>query len=559
MTDQGQLTDEAPAVSAAEPGSRSVNKNLVALGTGQLFTWTMTLAWTVVVPRLLGPHGMGVIVTGIAISGLLQLVLGAGTGVYVARELVVSPERAGRLVGTAMVARLMLTPLFMAAVLIWAQVAHYSVDGKLVLYLSGAATMVYLLAEPAQSFFQASERMHYRAIADAINKAAQGLAGIALTLLGCGVIGFAACWMVMSGVVLALSLRWVRRYVRLEFRTTRRDLADVARGSVAFWASGVFGMIYLWIDTAMLSTMTNPTVVGWYGVPTKLFQAMLFVPVLFSTAWLPRLVRSAQSSERELHAEARKPVAWVLSLSLPIAAIIGASAPAFIHLVYGSGYAQAVPVLVILGFCLIPMYLNIMLYQVCVAENRQSRWTWLMVAACVFNPALNAVLIPVTQHTFGNGAIGAAIALVATEVVVASGGIAITGRHVLGLSTVGRVARAGLASGGMWLVVYVTRGAGAALSLAAGGAALVALVWLCGVVTRDERRQIRDWLGRRGAKLPLRLTRPRGHQDVPRPDHAIVPARTEQVASATAAEPALGRQSVLSIPLANRRFSARKS
>src|SRR5438874_10786262 len=106
MTDQAQLTDEAPAASADEPGSGSVNRNVLALGTGQLFTWTMTLVWTVVVPRLLGPRGMGVIVTGIAISGLLQLVLGAGTGVYVARELVVSPERTGRLVATAMIARL---------------------------------------------------------------------------------------------------------------------------------------------------------------------------------------------------------------------------------------------------------------------------------------------------------------------------------------------------------------------------------------------------------------------------------------------------------------------
>ena len=81
---------------------------------------------------------------------------------------------------------------------------------------------------------------------------------------------------------------------------------------------------------------------------------------------------------------------------------------------------------------------------------------------------LNAVLIPLTQPELHNGVIGAAIALGATEVLVACGAIAIVGRQVLGGSTLKRVARASVASAGIWIVVEATRGAGLVISLAAG-------------------------------------------------------------------------------------------
>jgi PST family polysaccharide transporter len=526
MTDQAQDQHEAEGSSSAEavrePGR--IGKNIAALGAGQLFTWTMTLAWTLVVPRLLGPGDMGLITTGIAVAGILQLVLGAGTGPYVARELVVTPERSARLVMAALVFRLLLMPGFIAAVVIWAQLAHYSAEGKLVLYLSGGATALYLLAEPAQSFFQAIERMHYRAIGEAINKAAQGLAGIVLTLLGFGALGFAGCWLVMSGVVLVLGLRWTGKHVRLDFRTTWQDVRAMARGSLVYWTNGVFYMIYLWIDTAMLSVMTNPTVVGWYGVPTKLFQTMMTVPGMIATAWLPQMVRAAQRSRGDLNTVARTPVAWVLGLAVPIAAVTAASASSIVHVVYGPAYGRAVPVLIILGLGLVPMYLSMILGMICIAANRQGRWTWLMVGATIVNPAINALLIPLTQHHFHNGAIGAAIALVATETLVACGGIVVVGPQVFGVATFKRVARAGVAAAGMGIVVYATRSAGAFLSLAAGGIALVTLACICGAVSRDERRQVRERIGRIAGKYTGRFTA-RRHRSATTETAAVVHSR----------------------------------
>jgi O-antigen/teichoic acid export membrane protein len=488
MDERPDATDEQIETAPPAP-ARSLRRNVAALGTGQMFTWIMTLGWTLVVPRLLGAGEMGMIVTGISVVTMLQIAMGAGTALYVTREIVITPERAARIVAGASLVRLALVPVFGAAIVLWAHFAHYGARQNEVLYLCGGATAVMLLGEPLLSYFQATERMHYMAISDGINKASQGLAGIALAVIGFGAMGFAACWVVTAAVVVVLGVRWTRRYIHLRWRTTWQDLTDIARGSVKYWTGGLFFTIYAWIDTAMLSVMTNATVVGWYGVPMRLWGTFLIIPSIASRVFIPRLVQAAEQSPAELKRIARAPIELVFVLSLPVAALIAAAAAPGVHLVYGPSFAHAVPVLILLGINLIPMYLNMMLGSVLVAAGRQGTWNWLFVGATIFNPAVNAVLIPLTQHQFGNGAIGAAIALALTEALIACAGFMIVGRGILGRSALGRVAKMALACGGMLLVVHLLGGAGPIVAFLGGCVALCVLVLVLRVITDSERRQ----------------------------------------------------------------------
>jgi O-antigen/teichoic acid export membrane protein len=500
---------DPPGETIAGEGSRTIRRNAAALGAGQMFTWAMTLAWTLVVPRLLGAGGMGMIITGMSVVTLLQIAMGGGTALYVTREIVVSPERAARIVASASLARLLLVPVFGIAIVVGAQLADYGARQDEVLYLCGAATALMLVGEPLLSYFQATERMHYMAIGDGINKASQGLAGIVLAVIGFGAMGFAACWVVTAGVVVVLSVRWARRYIHIRWRTTWVDLKDIVRGSATYWTGGLFFTIYAWIDTVMLSLMTNPTVVGWYGVPMKLWGTFLIIPSIALRVFLPRMVAANERSRAELNRVARVPIELVCVLSLPVATPIAVSAAPVVHLVYGPSFAHAVPVLIILGLNLVPMYLNMMLGSVCVAANRQGTWNWVFVGATLFNPAVNAILIPLTQHRFGNGAIGAAIALALTEALVACVGVAIVGRGIVGRSTARRVGGMALACGGMWLVVHLLGSTGPVVSLLAGCVALFVLAFVFRAITEDEQRQIHGFAERLAARAVKPLLRPR--------------------------------------------------
>jgi len=248
----------------------TVRGNLLVLAGGQATTWTMTLLWTLVVPRVLGPSGLGLITAVWAVAGIMSILLGLGTTNYVARQLVADPDSASRLVGSALVLRVVMVPVFVACAVTFAHFAHYGHDARLVLWLATAATLFTLLDDPLLVAFQAKERMEYMAFSDVINKSAQGLVGIIVVVVGFGAVGLTASWLVVSILVLILGIRWIRPMVKIDLRTSIRQLAGLVRASAAYFASGVFFLVYLWIDSVMLSLMTRDEVVGWYAVPTKL-------------------------------------------------------------------------------------------------------------------------------------------------------------------------------------------------------------------------------------------------------------------------------------------------
>ena len=420
----------SPAPAGPAEGAPKMRRNVSVLAGAQLITWTMTLAWTLVVPRTLGPENMGTLMAAWSITGILGVLLGLGTRNYLVRESVVRPDSASGLIGTALVLRVALSPLILGAAFVYGQIVGWDSDAKTVLYLAAAATIFVQIAEPLQAGFQAIERMEYLAYSDIISKSGQGLAGIVVVLLGFRTIGITACWAAMTGLVVLLNFYWLHGRLRIDVRTSVRRMAAVARASVPYWAFGLFFMVYLWIDFVMLSLLTNNEVVGWYAVPTRLFQTLMFLPVAVATAWLPHFVRGFEQGDEQLRDAARQPVELVLLLSLPIAALTAVSAGPVIHFLYGSDYAHSAPVLAILGLCIPLMYMNIMLGQVLIAMERQTVWTWVMAATTVVNPLLNLALIPLTQDRYGNGAIGAAISLLLTEVVVVSAGFWLIGRRV---------------------------------------------------------------------------------------------------------------------------------
>lgn len=487
---------EPSSTAPKEEGSR-LGRNLTALLGGQAVTWSMTLLWTLIVPRALGPAGLGLVVTAMSVCGVISLVLGLGTRTYIMREIVVDPASAPRLIGTGIVLRLISAPLFAIALLLYAHFADYDHTARLVLYLVGGATILTLLAEPMQAGFQGIERMQYLAYSDVLNKSSLGLIGIAVVLVGFRAVGIAANMALVAAVVVVLNYYWLRRFFRIDLRTRFGQLASMTKHSFAYMAYGMFGMFYLWIDTVMLSLMTHAEVVGWYGAPTRLFQTLMFIPVLVSTAWLPRMIAAHEEDPERLFATARTPFELVIALSAPICAGTAMVAGTIVPLLYGDAFTNAVPVMIGLGLCLAPMYANIILGAVLIAQKRQIAWTWVMAGAAVFNPLVNLALIPWTEHRYGNGAIGAAVALLLTELVMVAVAFWLVGRHLFTRSLIRRCTLVIASSAAMWAVGYAARPLGFVVSTAAGCLTFVGLVAVLRVVTPEEISFVRERLPRR--------------------------------------------------------------
>ena len=479
-------------------------RNVSLLGGSQLVTWASALAWTLVVPRRLGASQMGVFTLSLAATGVLLLFVGLGLRPFLVREIAADRSRGPKLLGTAIVLRAALCLPALAAVVLFARLGRLDTDQSIAVLLGWAVCLCYVGSEPILAAFQAIERMRVIVYSTILTSTVFNLGGIALVMFGVRADGLLLAGTVITVVTTALTFVWARGTFSIDLRVTPKDVWRLLVESLPYWSSAAFFTLYLWIDSLMLSLMTPSYVLGWYGLPTRLFGTLMVVPVILSMAWLPQLVRAFQRGRATLYRTARPGIELVLVLGLPIcvgAIIVGR--PIVLGL-FGSGFAGSVPVLMLLAVCVPLMYLNIMANQVMIAAGRQAIWTRVMALACVVNPVANLFLIPYYQRTHGNGAIGAAIAMVITEAVLATVSVALV-RQAFDLHSVIRLAKALVATGVMAGVVFVTSRGGfvsSILATAAGVVAFVAASAVLRVLTPEERQMLQGLLTRK-LRLPF--------------------------------------------------------
>ena len=482
------------SLGAAKPRS-VLARNIAFLAGGQLATWGLSLLWTIFVPRALGPRGLGELTVAYAATGVVSVVISLGIGTLMVKEIARDHQKTPLLVGTALLVRLAMVPPSLLAIGLYIHFVRFSDEQAVVIWLATASMLLALFTGPFQAAFQALERMEYLAYADVLTKAVVAIASIALVLTGFGVVAVMALALGMTAVSLGLNAWWSRDKFRVDWGFKSDRVRNLVVGSLPYWTTGLVLTFYMWIDSVMLSVMSSSVVVGWYAVPVKLFTTLLFVPVILATVWLPRLSRAFRDGVDPLTKTGRPALEIVLVLSLPVATGLALVARPLIDDIYGSLFAQSVPVLVILALTLPPTYFNIMVNQVLIATNRQLVWTKVMVAAAVINPVLNVFAIRYFQATQHNGAIGAAVCLLATEVGMAMVGLFLIPR-ILDSRSLVRIGRAVIATAGMALVVVLLARFGLIIETAAGAATFVALAIALRLLTAEEIALIRSMISR---------------------------------------------------------------
>jgi O-antigen/teichoic acid export membrane protein len=399
------------------------------------------------------------------------------------------------LLGAGMIVRAVTLLPCVALTALYIHLGHFGGQQALVLYLATGVAACLLFLEPLQAAFQAIERMEYLAYGDVLNKALLTGCGIALVLVGFRATTLVGLMFAAVAVVLALSFRWIRPYFHIDWRVTLAEIRALIVNGLPYWTYGLFFSLYLWLDAAMLAVMTPIAVVGWYGGPTKLFGTLMFVPAILSTAWLPRLVSAFKHGPDHLKMVTRTPMEQIMILGLPASIGAALTATPLIKLLYGPAFAPAGPVFSILALAAVPTYFNIIANQILVATNRQVIWTKALALASVVNLALNFVLIRAFQDRLGNGAIGAALSLLLTELVLVGVALVVI-HHYLQWQSVLRVGRSGLATLGMAVLVLAVAPFGLAIQVAGGLLSFAVLALLLRVPTPEEHREFDRLLSR---------------------------------------------------------------
>lgn len=485
------MSDHAPST------GQSIAHNASVLMASQLVTWGLSLLLLVFLPRALGPEAMGKFHLANAIWGIMAIVVTFGMDLLLTREIARDPEQTGALFGTSLVLRTVLYGLSFGVVLVYARGVGYSAETIAVIIVIGLANCLWNFINICRAVLQGLERMTFISVANIASTAFNTIVVLLLLWLGYGVVVIAAVAIGAALINFVIQYRALRRVRAFRLRYDAALARRLLRTSVPFFLSTIFLTLYQQIDAIIISLLVDETTLGWYGTADQLFGTLLFVPSVFMTAVFPVLSRMYASADDNLPRLISKSFNLLLLLSVPIGLGIAAIANPLVVLLFSDQFAGSGPVLAVLGVVLLLTYQNMLLWQFYMSSDRQRLWTVVIGVALLATLPLDLVLIPWCRATFGNGAIGGALAFVVTESIMLVVGLRWLPAGALTRANAGFAARTLLAGGLMALAVWPVRDWFLAVPLLVGVVTYGALVLGLRIVPSE------DWAALRGAGLAL--------------------------------------------------------
>ena len=466
-----------------------IARGAVVLLSAQPITWVASLAIAVFLPHFLGDRALGQYALASTIALLAAIMTSFGVIRYVTREVAASDAAAARLVPAAIV---LLTGLGMIAAVVLSIVLPIAGLLASAAHLIPIALVGMVVSKPAHllsGVLHGQERFDRLATFGAVGGVGTAVLGLGALALGGDVGAYIAAF---AGVSAATGLiLW--RMSGFELGRAALDTSlwgQLLRGGMPFLGWSIALRLYAEIDKILLAFLSTEATIGWYAASYRIVSIPLCIPTLLVMPLLPVLARTA-SDMPVFQRTLRRSVLGALLFTVPTSALLLALAPAVPGVLHWpSEFQHAIPLMTILALQGPLVAVDMVLGTALVALGRERRWALVAVVAAVFNPVVNLGLIPAFERSTQNGAIGAAIVTVLTEVVMLCGALRLLPASMLGRDTVVTSVKIAVAGAPTALAAFALLPASLSLAVLGGCIAFIAATAALGIYRSDDVRAI---------------------------------------------------------------------
>lgn len=484
-------------------------RNTTALLASQPVTWALTLIFTVIVPRNVGPQEWGEWVIAGAVGNLAKALLDFGVNTVLFKGMSRYPQDSRRTLGAALMLRIALAPALMVGIIGFSWLAGYSEHTRVIVALVSLGAAAGYIGMPILIGLQAFEKMHVGAITSVLGSLMLTCGAIfLLKFLALGVVSICVVALAAQLVGLAIQSIALSRIIKIRPVLNLDLMRQLFREGLPYWATFGFFTLYVWLDGVMISLMGSTQENGWYGVAVQMIATLGFLPSAVTTAVFPTLARTMHIEHQEGGEVAGRSFRLVMTLSLPMSVGLAIVANNLVTTIYGGWFAPAGPALAVLALSLVPVYLATLVNGFLIAADKQVQWTWVMGAMCIVNLLLNLLTIPYFHRHYGNAALGAALALLVTDVATGVVAVVLLPRSVRPAIKAGVPAILGssVATVVMAVAVWPMRERFVAMPILAGVVVFTIAALALRVFPREELRLLTGMAGRLVRK-PLTMSK----------------------------------------------------
>jgi polysaccharide transporter, PST family len=408
------------------PQLPSLRKNIAALYAVQVASYVaplLTLPW---LTRVLGPSGFGQLSFCSAVTGYFILFADYGFNFSATRQIALhSHDRAGRskvFWNTLVVKGLLAGAGFPCLLLLTLIVDKFAAERSLLLinYLAVVGTVL-----TPTWYFQGTER---QTVLSGITIAVRILSVPAVFLLVRTQSDLHLAAWISSGLPVVgglLCLGFLFKDKQLEaVRIGGRDLVAVLRDGWHLFVSTASVSLYGATNTVLLGFVAGDVAVGHYSAAEKLIQAAQGLLAPINQTVYPRVSRLLQESRDTAFALIRKVLRVQGAIALTLSLSLFAVAPLLIRLYFGPEYEETISVLRWLAFLPFLVGLsNVLGIHTMLAMGMKKVFSQILLSAGAFN----ILMLLALAHWYG--AVGAAMAVVATEFLVTAVMAVVLMRH----------------------------------------------------------------------------------------------------------------------------------
>ena len=392
---------------------RAVSARIVAKGAADMAGKGVTLVITAVAARTLVADAFGVLALAMATGWLLGVATDAGLSMHLARETARHRGCGRRLLIETL--RLRAGLAYVAAALIaffTPQIVppHWKMQFALVVLaqLTGA------VVETVAHYFRGIGRSEIEAAIHAAHR----FTALALALIvlwwwpRLDYLGAALLIPAVMAHLISVGMAWRLSAPDREPEASRDSLITLSgffRNVLPLGLGVLISALYFRIDLYFIERWQGLEAVGGYNAVFRLVEAMRLVPAAVLAVTFPMLVQATDTRLVQRLGGALT----VAGVGLAVIGVFGATL--IVPLVYGRPYLYAAPAFSILALALPLFFLNYALTHQVIGWDGQRAYLLIATLALAGNVIANIALVP------SHGIVGAAIATVATEVVVTAG------------------------------------------------------------------------------------------------------------------------------------------
>lgn len=359
--------------------------------------------------RYLGPSNYGLINYAASIVAFAMPLMKLGLDAILVYELVNSPEKEGEIMGTSLTLNILSGIICVIGVTVVSTVMNFGEIETILVCVLYSLSVLFAAIEMIQYWFQYKLQSKYSSVTMLISYVVVSAYKVFLLATQKSVYWFAVSHAIEFGVIGIILIAIYVKKSGQRFRFSLDRAKSMLSRSKHYILAAIMIVVIQNTDHIMLTIMQGKSENGFYSAAITCVSIFQFVYVALVDSFRPMILSKKKENSAEYQNNISRLYGLTLYTAIAQCIVFFVLAKFIIQILYGSDYADAVPVLRALIFYFVFSVMGLVRNVWILAEENQ-KYLWVInLSGALLNIVLNTIMIPFW------GAVGAAVASLITQ------------------------------------------------------------------------------------------------------------------------------------------------